>query len=51
MKKTCAYCGSDKWGLVRYYLWRFTTGQLQFNKKACKEAYMRNNRIVCKVVY
>jgi hypothetical protein len=32
--KTCAHCGSAKFGLVRYRL-----GSLQFCKRKCKEAW------------
>jgi hypothetical protein len=37
--KSCAHCGSTKFGLVRYRL-----GTLQFCKKVCKEAWQSRFR-------
>jgi hypothetical protein len=37
--KSCAHCGSTKFGLVRHRI-----GTLQFCKKACKVAWQANFR-------
>jgi hypothetical protein len=35
MKKTCAHCGTTKWGLIR---WRWY--QRQFCSKKCRERFL-----------
>lgn len=44
--KTCAHCGTSKWGLIRY--WFF---QLVFCSKRCRDTFFKERRNRMKALF